>query len=664
MSEQDARQAFEKAITLLKQGARDEAESLCREMVQHFPGDANFIALLGSILARKGNLEESVAALSRAVSIAPGNPNAQADLGTALLNLGRAEEALPHLEKARLTRPADASLLSKLAGAYQQTGNIDSANEVMAEAASLSPSQAKLDEATRLFVQGKFREAEELAKELVRENPQDVNAALLLARLAIKARCFKDARELLEKIIEVAPGFVAAWHDLGTVLKELHLHEEAVGVLREAVDIDVSNALTHYYLGAALAMAAKPHEAVESYQRAVELDPMLPGGHIGLGHVLKTVGNQSAGIEAYKRAIELRPNYGETYYSLANLKTFRFSEEEISNMEARLGNEKLPTECRVHFAFALAKAYEDAAEFDKSFEHYESANRMHRDTIAYDPVQTQVGHERMRDVFSETFFSGLDPNSGCSAPDPIFIVGLPRSGSTLLEQILASHSQVDGTSELHDISLIAQGLSRSKEGSVFPQSITGMSPHELEQLGEAYLSQTRQYRGIAPFFTDKMPNNFAYVGFIKTILPNAKIIDARRDPLDSCFGCFKQHFAKGQTFTYDLFELGEFYLEYDELMRHWDAVLPGQVLRVQYETVVSDLDSQVERILDFCGLPFEEACLNFHQTKRAVRTASSEQVRQPIYSSSVGTWRRFDKHLEGLREILKPALSVESGQAE
>ena len=217
MSEQDARQAFEKAITLLKQGARDEAESLCREMVQHFPGDANFIALLGSILARKGNLEESVAALSRAVSIAPGNPNAQADLGTALLNLGRAEEALPHLEKARLTRPADASLLSKLAGAYQQTGNIDSANEVMAEAASLSPSQAKLDEATRLFVQGKFREAEELAKELVRENPQDVNAALLLARLAIKARCFKDARELLEKIIEVAPGIVAAWHDLGTV---------------------------------------------------------------------------------------------------------------------------------------------------------------------------------------------------------------------------------------------------------------------------------------------------------------------------------------------------------------------------------------------------------------------------------------------------------------
>lgn len=664
MSEQDARQAFEKAITLLKDGSRDQAETLCREMVERAPGDANFIALLGSIVAKKGNLEESIALLHRAVKIAPGNPNAQADLGTALLNLGRAEAALHHLEKARSMRPADASLLGKLAGAYQQTGDADSAKTMMAEAARLSPSQANLDEATRLFVRGKFREAEALAKELVTNNPQDVNAALLLARLAIKARCFKDAQEILEKIIEVAPGFIAAWHDLSTVLKELHLYEEAVEILVKALDVDANNPLTHYYMGAALAMAAKPHDAIKSYQRAVELDPRLPGGHIGLGHVLKTVGDQAGGIEAYERAIELRPNYGETYYSLANLKTFRFSSEQISSMETRLGNEKLPTECRVHFAFALAKAYEDAGDFDRSFEHYELANHLHRETIAYDPVQTQVGHERMREVFSEAFFSALDRDSGCSDPDPIFIVGLPRSGSTLLEQILASHSQVDGTSELHDVSLIAQSIRRSREGSVFPQSVATMSSRELEALGRAYISQTRQYRGAAPFFTDKMPNNFAYVGFIKAILPNAKIIDARRDPMDSCFGCFKQHFAKGQTFTYDLFELAEFYLEYDALMDYWDAVLPGQVLRVQYETVVSDLDNQVKRILDFCGLPFEEACLNFHETKRAVRTASSEQVRQPIYSSAVGTWQRFQPHLEGLREILQPLLSMDSGSAQ
>jgi len=660
MSEQESRQAFETVITLLKGGSRDDAEALCRQMTERYPGDANFIALLGSIAARKGALEESVSLLQRAIKIAPGNPNAQTDLGTALLNLGRAEESLQYLEKARSLRPADASLLSKLAGAYQQIGDADNAQKILAEAAILSPFQAKLDEATGLFVRGKFREAEEIAKLLVRENPQDVNAALLLARLAIKARCFSDARELLEKITEAAPGYSAAWHDLGTVLKEMHLHEEAVNVLRESVAIDSDNALTHYYLGAALAMAAQPHEAVTSYRRAVELDPMLPGGHIGLGHVLKTIGDQSSGIEAYKRAIELRPNYGETYYSLANLKTFRFSSDEILSMETRLANEKLPTECRVHFAFALAKAYEDSKEFDKSFKHYELANQMHRDTIAYDPVQTQVGHERMRSVFNKAFFSGSAQHRGCQDADPIFIVGLPRSGSTLLEQILASHSQVDGTSELHDISQIAQGLSRARDGNVFPQSVATMEPEALRELGEAYLAQTRQYRASAPYFTDKMPNNFAYVGFIKTILPNAKIIDARRDPLDSCFGCFKQHFAKGQTFTYDLFELGEFYLEYHELMSHWDAVLPGQVLRVQYETVVEDLENQVRRILDFCNLRFEDACLNFHETKRAVRTASSEQVRQPIYSSSVGTWRRFEQHLEVLQEALSPVLLSET----
>ncbi|MBM13493.1 MAG: sulfotransferase [Halieaceae bacterium] len=659
MSKQEARKAFERAVTLMKEGARDEAEALCRTMIESAPSDANFIALLGSIVARKGNLEESVSLLRRAIAIAPGNPNAQADLGTALLNLGRAEDALRHLEKARSLSSADPSLLSKLAGAYQQTGDVDNANKVMAEAAILSPSQAKLDQATRLFVEGEFREAEKLAKELVRENPRDVNAALLLARLAIKARCFKDAQELLERIIELAPGFIAARHDLGTVLKETHKHEDAVDVLREAVGIDVNNALSHYYLGAALAMAAKPREAVDSYQRAVELDPMLPGGHIGLGHVLKTVGNQSAGIDAYKRAIELRPNYGETYYSLANLKTFRFSKDEIASMESRLENENLPTDCRVHFAFALAKAYEDEKNFDESFEHYALANQMHRETIAYDPVQTQVGHERMRDVFDKNFFYRTPASSGCAAEDPIFIVGLPRSGSTLLEQILASHSQVDGTSELHDISLIAQGLSRSREGNSFPQSVANMAPEQLCELGEKYLSQTRQYRGAAPFFTDKMPNNFAYVGFIKAILPNAKIIDARRHPMDSCFGSFKQHFAKGQTFTYDLFELGEFYLEYDQLMLHWYDVLEGQILRVQYETVVNDLEDQVRRILDFCELPFEEACLNFHETERAVRTASSEQVRQPIYSSSVGTWRHFEQHLGALKEILAPVLPPE-----
>jgi tetratricopeptide (TPR) repeat protein len=654
MNQQSPKLVFERVVSLLKGGERQEAEALCRDMLERDPGDINFVSLLGTILATRGAHEEAVDLLSRAVKAAPGHAKAREDLGTLLLNLDRAEDALPHLERAQELRPPSAALMSKLSAAYQRIGRAGDADRFRQEAASLSPTQAKLDEATRLFIKGQFRESEKLAQELVRENPHDVNAALLLARLAMMANCYDDAREILERIVEKQPRFIAAWHDLGTVLKELHHYEEAVATLERALQLDPNNALTHYYHGAALAMAARPAEAVSSYQQAVSLDPELPGAHIGLGHVLKTVGDQEGGIAAYRRAIELRPNFGETYYSLANLKTFRFTEQDVTDMSQRLANESLPVECRVHFAFSLGKAYEDQKDFDSAFEHYALANRLHRDTIAYDPVQTGVAHQRMREVFSAPFFLNRGPESGCQQPDPIFIVGLPRSGSTLLEQILASHSQVDGTSELPDISMIAQGLTQPRSGQSFPQCMPDLSDAAVRELGERYLAQTRRHRGAAPFFTDKMPNNFAYVGFIKTILPNAKIIDARRHPMDSCFGCFKQHFAKGQTFTYDLFELGEFYLEYCELMEHWDAALPGQVLHVQYEEVVADLETQVRRILEFCELPFEEACVNFHETERAVRTASSEQVRQPIYSGSVQTWTRYGSHLDPLKDILEP----------
>ena len=654
MNDQNPRAVFERIVDLLKRGASQEAEELCRRQLALDANDMNFVSLLGSILARRGAHEEAVELLAKAVKVTPGNAKAQEDLGTLLLNMDRAREAVPHLERAKALRPPHAALEGKLSAAYQKLGQNEKAQASRQAAASLSPMQAKLDDATRLFIKGQFRESEKLAQELVRENPHDVNAALLLARLAMMANCFDDALEILEKIIERQPRFIAAWHDLGTCLKERHRYEEAVNALAKALEIDPNNALTHYYYGAALAMAAKPAEAVLAYRQAVSIDPQLPGAHIGLGHVLKTVGDQEGGIAAYRDAIALRPNFGETYYSLANLKTFRFTEQDVAVMAERLANESLPVECRVHFAFSLGKAYEDEKDFDRAFEHYATANQLHRDTIAYDPVQTEVAHERMREVFDQPFFSRTNGAAGCQKPDPIFIVGLPRSGSTLLEQILASHSLVDGTSELPDISMIAQELSRPQSGHAFPQCMPELTAAELQDLGEQYLRQTQRHRGSAPFFTDKMPNNFAYVGFIKSILPNAKIIDARRHPMDSCFGCFKQHFAKGQTFTYDLFELGEFYLEYCQLMDHWDAVLPGQVLHVQYEEVVADLETQVQRVLAFCGLPFEEGCVNFHETERAVRTASSEQVRQPIYSGSVQTWKRFEHHLEGLKDILEP----------
>ncbi len=655
--QQHPRQIFEQVIVRLKSGARAEAESLCREAITQDPGDVNFRALLGTILAERNAFEEAEKNLRHVIKVAPGHARAHEDLGTVLLNQSRADEALPLLEKAVALMPKSASAASKLAGALMALGRTADAEALRARATQLSPQQAKLEQATRLFAQGQFREAEKQAQSLLQENSRDVNAALLLARIAINARCYDDAEQLLVRITEIAPGFVAAWHDLGSVLKELNRFEEAVKALQEAVRLDPANAVTHYFYGAALAMAAQPEAAIEAYRKAVDLDPDLSGAYLGLGHVLKTVGDQDGGVAAYRRAIELRPDFGEIYYSLSNLKTFKFSDTEIADMEERVGNNALPIDCQVHFAFSLGKAYEDKADYAAAFRYYELANRRHRETIAYDPVQTEVAHEKIRKAFSLEFFEHqAQMGTGCRDPDPIFILGLPRSGSTLLEQILASHTLVDGTSELPDISMIAQSVTNKAQGRTFPMSMPELTSEELTALGKQYLSQTRRHRGSAPFFTDKMPNNFAYVGFIKAILPNAKIIDARRHPMDSCVGCFKQHFAKGQTFTYDLFELGEFYLEYERMMTHWDAVLPGQVLHVEYENVVSDLETQVRRLLEFCGLEFEQSCVNFHETKRAVRTASSEQVRQPIYQGSLATWKRFGSDLDVLREVLDPVL--------
>ncbi|MFK7731234.1 MAG: sulfotransferase [Pseudomonadales bacterium] len=653
----NSRTLFNKALDLLKENAVEEAEGLCREAISCEPSDVNFIALLGTILMRGGKLEEAETWLRRAVGIAPGFPRAQEDLGTVLLNLKRAEEALPYLQKSIDLDGQNAEAHFKLGGALKALGRIDEAEQAFNKSTELSPQKGQFAEAAELFLQGRYREAEKIAQKLIRENPRDVNAASLLARVAIQAGCFDDAEALLKKIVQLAPRYVEAWHDLSTALKEQSRYGESVAALETAIDIDPDNAVSHYFHAAALAMDAKPELAEKSYRRAIELNPGLSGAHLGLGHVLKTIGRQEEGIAAYRKAKELRPNFGEIHYSLSNLKTFRFEADEIEDMAKRLENESLSNESIVHFAFSLGKAYEDLGEYDRAFPYYEQANRTHRESVAYDPVQTEIVHGRIREIFtSELFEKARGESTGCQNAAPIFILGLPRSGSTLLEQILASHSQVDGTSELPDLSLVSQSLTNPKRGTSYPGAVEALSAEELTALGEQYIAQTMRHRSGAAFFTDKMPNNFPHIGLIQLILPNAKIIDARRHPLDSCLGCFKQHFAKGQTFTYDLFELGEFYIEYEKMMAHWDEVLPGRVLHVQYEDVVNDLDAQVARLLEYCELPFEEACLNFHETDRAVRTASSEQVRQPIYSGSVNSWKRFEKQLQPLKEILEPVL--------
>ena len=659
MDGQGSRKLFEQVINLLKNGSESEAENLCRSQLAEYPRDVNFLSLLGSISLRKNDFATAEKSLKTVAEIAPGYPRVQEDLGTVLLNMGRPQEAILPLQKAIEQNPQNATAFFKLGGALKSLGRDEAGDAALKMASELSPAQANLERATQLFAQGKFRESEEIAKKILEDNPREVNAGLLLGRIAIHARAFKQAEKLLKRVIKIAPKFILAWHELSNALREQGKDEEAIELLEEALLFDTENATTHYQLAAALAVAGRTADSASAYKQAVQIDPNLVGAYLGLGHTLKTMGDLEGGIAAYKQARKLKPNIGEISFSLSNLKTFRFSDLEIEDMKRRLNNPNLDQPSKVAFSFSLGKAYEDMKKYDEAFEFYSKGNEIHRSLVTYDPVQTEVSNEKLKEVFSKDFFDKLDSSKvGNSDPSPIFIVGMPRSGSTLLEQILASHSQVDGTRELPDLGIVSQMLNNRERGTLYPGGIRKMKPSEIFELGKTYLDRAERHRAGAPFFTDKMPNNFAHIGLIATILPNAKIIDARRHPLDSCVGCFKQHWALGQTYTYDMFELGEFYLEYDSLMSHWESVLPGKVLRVQYEDVIDDLETQVRSVLSFCNLPFEDSCLNFHKTKRSVATASSEQVRQPIYNKSVNSWKRFESQIEPLIEILEPILDT------
>jgi tetratricopeptide (TPR) repeat protein len=519
------------------------------------------------------------------------------------------------------------------------------------EAFELDPNRGRLAEAGEHLREGRVAACKEICTEVLGRSPNDVNAMRLLAKVAGENGHWRQAERLLLRVLKLAPAFTEARLDLARALKKLDRLDDAVACVAEAVEINPRNPNAHYLHASLLAVNRGHDAALEAYQRAIDLAGYHPAAWIGMGHLLKTLGRQDEGIAAYRKAIEQRPDFGEVYWSLANLKTFRFSRDEIADMEQRIAKEDLDPDARVHFLFSLGKAWEDEGEHGKAFEYYDQACALHRQTLYYDPVETRVVNQRIRDVFSVEFIAA-NAGLGCDDPAPIFIIGMPRSGSTLIEQILASHSQVEGTAELPDIGRVIGFISARRQEEKYPEAARALKEKDWRELGEAYLQHTLRHRSGLPRFTDKMPNNFPSVGLIHLILPNAKIIDARRHPLDSCFGSFKQHFANGQAFSYDLVESADYYREYRTMMQHWRDVLPGRVLEVRYEDMVEDQEGQTRRLLEYCELPFEEACLRFYETERPVRTASSEQVRQPIYASSLNHWRHFREELAPVIEIL------------
>jgi len=506
---------------------------------------------------------------------------------------------------------------------------------------------------------GNIPEAETRLRQHLKQAPTDVAAIRMLAELAVRLDRAEDAQLLLERCLELAPGFHEARHNYAIVLNRLNRPQDAIVELERLLAEDSRNPGYRNLKAVALCHTGDYDTAIGIYDELLRQFPLQAPLWLSYGHALKTAGQQERAIAAYTRCIELDADFGEAYWSLANLKTFRFNDLQIGAMRTALAR-SLKAQQRIDFEFALGKALEDRAEYEQSFRHYETGNALRLEQIPYSADDNTARLRRAHETFTADFFSARQ-GSGCQAADPIFIVGLPRAGSTLIEQILASHSAVEGTMELPDLISITRDLRGARAGT-YHEALARLGADVLRDLGERYLARTRVHRKLGrPFFIDKMPNNFAHVGLIYMILPNAKIIDARRHPLACCFSAFKQHFAHGQNFTYGLDNVGRYYRDYVELMRHFDSALPGRVHRVIYEEMVANTEQEVRRLLDYCSLPFEDACLRFFENERPVRTASSEQVRQPIYKSGVDHWQHYAPWLDPLKTALGSALTDYAG---
>ena len=550
--------------------------------------------------------------------------------------------------------PALAKSWSMLERLFRMTGDARNAAAAAERISSLKNLPPEVVRAGSLFSDGDLSAAENILRAYLRTSSDDVEALRLLARIQHQRDVLDEAESLLEAALEVKPNYVAARLDYVRVLidrqKYLRAREETDTLLR----LEPGNRAYLSLYAAACVGLGEYEPAIALYGELLAASPASADLHVSLGHSLRAVGRKKEATESYQMAAAARSSFGDAWWSLANLKTYRFSQNEIVQMRAEEAAPGTDPVDRYHLCFALGKALEDRNEFAESWQFYERGNALKRAESRYHPDITETNTRKQVEVCTAQFFAS---RVGVGVPnlDPIFIVGVPRSGSTLIEQILASHSLVEGTHELSDIQRIVVEI-RGLEDNRYPAVLAELAPEEFRRLGERYITDTRAYRHGKPFFIDKMPNNFCHIGLIHLMLPNAKIIDVRRDPMACCVSNLRQLFAKGQEFTYSIEDIARYYRTYLELMRHWDAVLPGRILRVWYEDVVEDLEGNVRRILEFCGLEFEPACVEFYKTERSVSTASSEQVRRPIFLDGLFRWRNYEPWLGPLKDKLDDAL--------
>ncbi|MBA6391854.1 sulfotransferase [Colwellia sp. BRX10-3] len=534
-----------------------------------------------------------------------------------------------------------------------QQNNIQKAANHLEKLKKLPPALLAV---TELMLEGKLLKAEQICRHFLQNNKRHVDGMCMLAEIGIELKIYDDAEFLLASALELEPNHIHARSLYLNLLIRLGKYKVAEQQVEKLLIVQPSNLSFKIAKASALTGLGKIEEAIILFEQVVAENDQVPGFHLQLGHALKTKGDIEKAVISYQKAYQLSPSYGDAFWSLANTKTYRFSDNEIAQMQAQQDNKDLALIDKIQLHFATGKALEDRKDYEQAFNAYQQGNELQHANSGFDinKIEQQVA-EQIKYCTHELF--KIRGKLGLNAPDPIFIVGLPRAGSTLLEQILASHSQVDGTMELHNILGLASRLrgrskSQSDEDAQYPKNLAEIAPDYFKRFGQQFIDETQVYREKAPLFIDKMPNNFLHIGLIRLILPNAKIIDARRSPMACCFSGFKQLFAEGQDFSYNLEDIGRYYQAYLKLMAHWHDVLPGFVLTVNHEDVVDDLETQVRRMLDFVGLEFEQSCVDFHKTKRNIKTPSSEQVRQPIYKSATEQWRHFEQHLEPLKKVL------------
>ena len=628
-------------------------------ILERFPVDPRAKLIMGSARRRLGDLTAARALLEPLAKAHPRAALTYYELGVTLGALGETASAVAALKHAVALKRDLAEAWRALGNQLFVEGDVVGADRAYAEHVRASIRDPALMDAADALFDNRPQVAEGLLRRHLKTFPADVAAGQMLADACKRLGRDGEAEILLARCLELDPDFDGARLDYAAVLFRLQRATEAIGHLERLLERDPKEPAYRNLMAACLGLVGNYDRAIEIYEALLDDYVNQPKIWLNYGHALRTVGRQNDAVAAYRRCIALAPGLGDAYWSLANLKVTPISTSEELAMTAQLQRSDLCNEDRLHLHYALGKALEDRGDHAASFAHYADGARLRRAELQYDANQTTALMQRSRALFTPDFFAArAGVGSACEAP--VFIVGLPRSGSTLIEQILASHSDIEGVMELPDLAVIARDCTLSAghgDSSPYPGVLADLDADALTALGNTFIERTRVHRKLGrPFFIDKMPNNFLHIGLIQLILPNARIIDARRHPMGACFSAFKQHFAHGHAFSYDLADLGLYYRDYVELMAHFDEVLPGRVHRVIYEQLVEDTEGEVRRLLDHCRLPFEEGCLKFFENDRAVRTVSSEQVRRPIFRDGLEQWRRYEAQLGPLKEALGPAL--------